>query len=242
MLRTSTDPEAEFKRRSNRNIRVWVGIMAFTLPTVLFLIDFLFLTRSVSFRGSLSAYYHSPARDWFVANLFVSGIMLVTYFWSVKRTLSFWLSMVAGLAVIGVAFLPTWRPDPEVTALTQLQAAFGEGDVARVHQICAAIFILSLGSICLFIFAKEEENAGFALLHRACGVVIFVAVAWVLIGDLLNVEILGWTPLYVGEVVSVYAFAVSWLAMERRVLSPFRRIDNPPGGAPSSGGRRPQGT
>lgn len=208
----STDLDEQFKRPSNRSVRVWVGIMAFTLPTVLFVLDWFFLTRSASFRGSISAYYHSPARDWFVANLFVSGIMLVTYFWWAKGTLSFWLTLVAGLAVIGVAFFPTWRPDPEVTALTQLQVAFGEGRVARVHYTCAIIFILSLAAIA-FTFSRRQP--ALAWLHRACGVAIVLAVLLVVIGSLLDWEILVWTPLYVGEAASVYAFGISWLAAAR---------------------------
>jgi hypothetical protein len=170
----------------------------------------------VDFKGSLSAYYHTPVRDLFVGALCVTGIALMTYFGGERRTFNFWVTMVAGLAVIGVAFLPTGRPDPEVIDPTQLQVAFGEEAVATLHFICAGIFILSLAAICFFAFARHEQGHGHtarAKVHRTCGLLILAAVAWVGIGQVIDVHLLGFTPLYVGEAVSVYAFGVSWLVM-----------------------------
>ncbi|MDQ3661530.1 MAG: hypothetical protein M3454_10815 [Actinomycetota bacterium] len=47
---------------------------------------------------------------------------------------------------------------------------------------------------------------------------ILAAVVWVGLGRVLSVEILALTPLYVGEVVSVYAFGLSWIAKGRDLL------------------------
>jgi hypothetical protein len=137
------------------------------LPTLLFIVDWLFLKGQVSVRGSLSAYYHTPARDLFVAGLCVTGVMLLTYMAAQARTWDFWLSSLAGLAVVGVAFFPTTRtnlPDgapacgsqPAPAGCTALQQAWGEGAVATVHYISAGVFILSLAAIC-FLFAHRER-------------------------------------------------------------------------------------
>jgi hypothetical protein len=50
---------------------------------------------------------------------------------------------------------------------------------------------------------------------RACGWVILAAVAWTVVGGLLNANIWKLTPLYVGEVVSVLAFGAAWLVKAR---------------------------
>lgn len=241
-LRDSKDPKVLYARSYLLN-RLVIGGIGVLLPTLLFLLDGLVLRGGVAVRGSLSAYYHSSARDLFVAALCVSGVMLLTYMAGQASTWDFWLSSLAGLAVLGVAFFPTQRrhlgtsaplcgPEshPLPPGCTQLQQALGETTIATVHYICAGIFILTLAGIC-FLFARREyayaRNVARARLHRICGVVILAAVAWVVVGRAINVDVFTFTPLYVGEVVSVYAFGLSWTvkaldlleSMLRRVLS-----------------------
>lgn len=225
-LTDSNDPKVLYARSYLLN-RMVIGGIGVLLPTLLFIADWLFLRGAVSVRGSLSAYYHTPARDLFVAALCVTGVMLLTYMAAQASTWDFWLSSRAGLAVLGVALLPTKRPSLDVSAplcgpdsipvppgCTQLQQAFGETAVATIHYISAGIFILSLAAIC-FLFARRELKHGArtnrARLHRVCGLLIIAAVAWVGIGGALDADIGSFTPLYVGEVVSVYAFGVSWI-------------------------------
>ncbi len=89
-----------------------------------------------------------------------------------RSTWDYWLSLIAGVAVLGVAFLPTQRPGlvdavplcgpnskPDPQGCTQLQQAFGESLVATIHYISAAVFILSLAAIC-FVFARREKDHG----------------------------------------------------------------------------------
>src|SRR5687767_11191987 len=165
-LSDSQDPRVLYAR-SYLLTRLVVGGIGFLLPTLLFLTDWLFLRGDVAVRGSLSAYYHTSARDLFVAALCVTGFLLMTYMASQTSTWDFWLSFVSGLAALGVAFLPTTRPNaaapscgpdslPVPTGCTQLQQAFGESAVATVHYISAGIFILSLAAIC-FLFAHREK-------------------------------------------------------------------------------------
>lgn len=65
--------------RSYLLIRLVVGGIGILLPTLLFVLDGLVLKGGLSVRGSLSAYYHSGARDLFVAGLCVTGFLLITY-------------------------------------------------------------------------------------------------------------------------------------------------------------------
>jgi hypothetical protein len=217
----------EFELRSNLISRMVVGFIGITLPTALFLVDWFFLRRPAAFKGSISAYYHTPARDLFVAGLCVNGVALLTYFVGETKKIDFWLSALAGFAVIVVAFAPTMRPDSTLRQ-TQLQEAFGERAVATVHYISAAIFILSLAAICFFPFARREKekynHEGRAQLHRVFGVLILMGILWIGIGNLLDAEILGLTPLYLGEIVAVYAFGSSWTLMAWDSLQERRRL------------------
>jgi hypothetical protein len=52
---------------------------------------------------------------------------------------------------------------------------------------------------------------------RFCGWVIVGAVAWAAIGGLLKFTIWELTPLYLAEVISVWAFAAAWLLKARTI-------------------------
>jgi hypothetical protein len=223
-------------RLSDLWTRAIIGILGIVLP-IIFIIGESFLLRGgVHVRGSLSAYYHTSMRDIFVAGLCVIGFFLATYMSGQARTLDFWLSLVAGLAVIGVVFFPTMRPHllpdaprcgatPMPVGCSSIQQLLGERPVAWIHFTFAVIFILSLAAMCFFVFAKSEKerstkpkmatNPRVATILNACGWIILGAVAWVIIGGLLKVTIWELTPLYLGEVISVWAFGAAWLLKAR---------------------------
>jgi Protein of unknown function (DUF998) len=218
-------------------IRMWVGVLGFALPTTLFLLDWGVLKGGYLFRGSLSAYYHSGARDVFVGVLCITGFMLILYM-SGQRSSQLEkreskLSTIAGSAALLVALFPTKRSglaptepfcgpdsDPVPEGCTRVQQLLGETTVASFHFLCAGLFILALALICLLVFAKSEETKGHqrARFHRLCGWMIVAAVLWVVLGGVWGLEIFGWTPLLVGEVVSVYFFAVSWILRSHDLL------------------------
>lgn len=219
------NPDRELYARSYLLIRMVVGIIGILLPIALIVGEAYFLKGDVRVRGSLSAYYHTSMRDLFVASLCVAGFLLATYM-SGRSNAEFWSSLVAGLAVIGVVFFPTQRPQltegaprcgstPMPEGCSPIQQQLGENTVAVIHFACAAVFILSLAWICTFIFAYREKrykkNAAMTAVMYLCGGAIVAGIAWAIFG----VTIWQLTPLYIGEVVSVWAFGVAWLLKSR---------------------------
>jgi hypothetical protein len=97
--------------------------------------------------------------------------------------------------------------------------------VASIHFTFAAIFILGLAAMCFVVFAKGEKDRTkrpematkpwMATVQEACGWVILGAVALAVVGGFLNVTIWELTPLYLAEVISVWAFGVAWLLKAR---------------------------
>ena len=217
-------------------IRTIVGFVGLALP-VTFIIGEAFLDGGVSVRGSISAYYHSPMRDVLVGGLCVIGVLLATYMSGKVRSLDFWLSLMAGIMVLFVALFPTGRSAGrppcdamyEGCSFTQLRP--GDPWTGRIHSTAAAIFILSL-AVTAFLFAyrsakHDEDRPSRMYLQLACGVLIILAVLWVTLG----VTIKGVTPLYLGEVVAVAAFGLSWFARGRDIrllLIPGKRQSSAP--------------
>src|ERR1700754_981737 len=119
-------------------IRTIVGIIGFLLPFVFIIGEAVFLRGGIHVRGSISAYYHTSMRDVFVAALCVVGFLLVTYLAGQRNTWDFWLSLVGGVALVGVVFFPTGRPGllrgaprcgtaPMPEGCVPIQQALGEG-------------------------------------------------------------------------------------------------------------------
>lgn len=201
-------------------IRVIVGSVGIALPIVMVVAE-AFLGGGVHIRGSISAYYHTPMRDVFVGFLAVVSVLLVAYMSGRPKSWEFRYSLVAGVALALVIAFPTSRPaglpdcrlDPVPTGCGLTQHWFGEGGTAWVHGISAVVFILGLAAIS-FVFGrraqKHEADRRKELVQFACGVAIFVALAWAAIGGLMDYDLWGITPIYAAEFLSIVAFGVSW--------------------------------
>jgi hypothetical protein len=212
--------------------RLAVGVLGVFLPLALIASE-VWITGDVGLRGSLSAYYHTPARDVFVATLAVVGVLLITYMSAQTWTQDFWLSLVGGIAVLLVAFFPTRRPGlsdadplcgatPPPAGCTGLQQALGETTVAVVHFAAAGVFVVSLAALC-FVFARREQrhddHLGLARFLRGCGWVMIAAMAWIVAGFLVDLSIGPVTSLYGGEVLALLAFGTAWLTKARHLFS-----------------------
>ena len=206
-------------------LRIVVGVVGWSLPVVLWLGDWWFVRVSAHARGSISAYYHSPMRDWFVAALCVIGALLVTYMLGKWQNFEFWVSTIAGLGLIGVAFFPTERSD--ITAGTpscgsdpiprdcnDLEHRFGEQFIGNLHIGFAITALVLLGVLALLFAARARRRDPGGWLGRiqlACAGVIALALLVAAAGmAFTSWQIWVLTPLYVGEVLTVLAFGTSW--------------------------------
>jgi len=179
--REAVSPDDPFVR-SYLAMRFRIGLVAFALPWVLILIDWLIITKQRQVRGSMSAYYHSPARDVFVGGLLITSAFLISYLRAKRKTYDYWLSTLAGLALVVVALVPTGRalsaPGFTVNATScevfpgppgcnGIQEVFHENSAKLVHGIAATIFVILLAALCL-VFALREFGFGPAA-KKLCG-------------------------------------------------------------------------
>jgi hypothetical protein len=238
--------------RSYRAIRLAVGILGIALPLALIIGEALYLKGSVHVRGSLSEYYHTSMQDVFVGGLCIVGFLLITYMAGELGTWDFWASLIGGLAVLGVVYFPTTRTGlkpgappcgslPKPPGCSPIEQALGEHKTAVIHAGCATVFILSL-AVMSFLFAASEVRSGAERqaahagsgsgafrsrslfgIHSVCALIILAAGAWAFFGA----DIGQLTALYIGEVASVWAFAISWLVAGFFLTAPARYGSNP---------------
>jgi hypothetical protein len=232
---------------SYRFIRLVVGFLGILLPVIFIVGEAFFLRGGVHVRGSLSEYYHTSMQDIFVGGLCVIGFLLATYMAGEWRTWDFGASLIAGIAVLGVVFFPTTRSGlprgapacgsvPQPPGCSAVEQTLGEHQTAVIHAVFAIVFILFL-AVMSFLFAASEVLAekdritapgrskpakfrrpGLFWTHSACALIILAAGAWAFWGA----GIWELTPLYIGEVVSVWAFAASWLVAGFYLTAPAR--------------------
>jgi len=233
---TETNPVGTYAE-SFLQVRRAVGVVGIVLPFVFIIGEWFFLSGSVHVRGSLSAYYHTSMRDEFVAGLSVTGFLLATFMARKLSSWGFWLSLVAGLTLLGVAFVPTERlglsagaprcgsvPTPE--GCSAVQQLLGEKAAAGIHFSFAATFILCLAAIA-FMFAREEfdrSRQGMKWFQRGCGIAIVVLVVLAAVGEAAGARLWEFTPLYLAEVGSVWVFGASWFLEGLRMKRLIRAL------------------
>lgn len=222
-------------------LRKTVGWIGSALPLVL-VIGNLMLSPA-SLQGSMSGYYYTHMRNVFVGALCALGVFLIAY--AGHNELDRWITNVAGLGAIGVAFLPTKPPVcagsakvcafPAVRHLSVIQQVVGD-----VHLVLAAVTFIALGLMAWRFGRLDPDRRGAAAetgaapgrpvpqeprsrLYHWCGYAIW---SFVLLAAASNLVPAGPRAeghfLLVFEGLAVLAFGVSWFA-KGQTLVPFSR-------------------
>ena len=214
----------------------WIGTL---LPVVLITGNVALFTRTLP--GSMSGYYYTHLRDLFVGALCALGVFLLSYvgYDEVDR----WVTNIAGLGAIGVAFFPTKPPvcaagartcaAPWVRHLSDAQQVTGD-----LHLFFAAVTFIALGLMALR-FTKSAGPRGRTprkkqrnMVYRACGVSIWLCVVLAAASNLLPAAVKSsWPWLFVFEALAVFAFGISWFVKGETLQTLKDRPE--PGRAPS---------
>jgi len=117
---------------------------------------------------SLSGYYHSDMRNWFVGSLWAIGSGLLVYLAARRNLADSVISFVAGLLAVGVALFPTNAPDNVPTI------------IARLHVAFAALLFALLGVICFRFGSRDGKREDrtmrwrnwWGCVHRGCAIVL----------------------------------------------------------------------
>jgi hypothetical protein len=189
--------------------RFAIGLLGVLLPPVLAFLEPALFDGLPAPRGSLSAYYYSGLREFFVGGLWAIGVFLIVY-----KFLDFsWeglLSSLAGAAAVLVAVFPTERPGNGVT-LTPFQVKLGEDVVTAIHYGSAIAFIALLLPIVLF-FARDEgrrKHRNWQGFHTVTAVLILAGAGLAAFAGITGGPDKG---VLFGEWIAIWAFGASWLA------------------------------
>ena len=209
--------------------RTAIGVLGVTLPPILILGWLVIVARVES---SISAYYYTRMRDWFVGTLWVIGVFLFFYQYrphhpggqarsqheSVRTgAADAWLGKVAGLCAVLVALVPT-NPPPESKDMPVT--------IGALHGVAAAILFTCLSLFPLLLFSQSRTRRH---VYRGYGwamvALVLLVVAYTLAPESLRLIAAPLRPLLVLETLLIVVFGVSWFDKGRELAAKDKDIE-----------------
>ena len=202
------------------------GYIGIFLPVIVVLYDRL---RMSCVPTSISASYHTYARDVLVGSLCAVGVFLVC---SIGYKEDKWWSVLAGILAVIVAFCPT-----NVDCSCKVEGASGPTWTPVIHGIAACALFLVLTYFCLVLFTRSATNAPGVprrlleglpkpkkhrnLVYIVCGCIMLAAIIVFALFALANKLWKVSEPRYlviVVEWVCLWAFGFAWLVKGQQLL------------------------
>ncbi|MFK8007131.1 MAG: hypothetical protein AB8H03_12190 [Saprospiraceae bacterium] len=196
-------------------LRKFLGILGILLPILLILGGTIF-GKCDAIQLSISDYFHTPMRDYFVATISSMAFFLFTYKGYDKKDNL--LCNIAGIAALLIAFCPTYA-DPLTNCMNESMLANQSSLIGKIHLFAAATFFILIMQISMFQFtkgsSKTPEKKMRNQIYRACGITIFISLLIIALYFLyLEKEypfLTKYKPVFWLETIALFAFGISWL-------------------------------
>jgi Protein of unknown function (DUF998) len=191
---------------SYATMRKFVGWLGLSLPFVLPAGFVAFFSRH-GFPGSISGYYYTGMRNYLVAALCVLGVLFIGYD-AYNDRLDFWITNLAGIFAVGVAFFPT----------SPAAASPHQQNIGHIHFVFAALLFTMLAIMALR-FTKTNPG-GDPTSQKSRRNVIYIFCAALIAASMLTAFVANFLPaavkqsmpsLFWFEAIAVVAFSASWL-------------------------------
>jgi hypothetical protein len=155
------------------NVRRIVGIMAMSLPIVMFLGEAILFQTGL--QPSISAYYYAGMRWFFIFTLCCIGLFL--FFYRGYDDIDKWMARVAGVAAFLTAIFPTEPPYLDA-CLSPLEVFSPLGEqglnvgekicdiTSNIHLISASTLFIVVALISIFRFTLDESNSKEKVIFR----------------------------------------------------------------------------
>lgn len=196
---------------SQRAHRIAIGVLGLLLPWLLLAVSALRAYPALpAWRvlDSISAYYYTGAVAVFVGVIASLGLFLLSYRGYEGQRWDQWLGILGGVAAMGVVGFPATHP-PYVDA-----PLWWRPWVNNAHIVSAVVLFLDFFVFAAFIFTQSNvrqwslrpvEKKSRDIVSVTCGVLILAGIAWAAVRT-HNDQSIFWQ-----EVISIEAFAISWL-------------------------------
>jgi len=200
---------------SYKALRRLIGIMGILLPIINILGGC--LIAKIPIQQSISMYYYTNMRDFFVGLMFVVSLFLITY--KGYNTLDLITSIITGAAGLGVAIFPCFSELYIGQKVGIFQLSPDTSFI--VHLTCAALFFVLLAFTSIFLFTQKHKDSNRVtsqkkkrnVIYVVCGVLMLACVLGILVSILIltKQQIYDSKIILVFESIALFSFGVSWL-------------------------------
>lgn len=196
-------------------LRKTVGGLGILFPVILIVGSFTFngienLPNCQKFQPSISAYYHTGMRDFFVGILCVIAIVFFAYRSKGDKQDNI-AGTIAGIFTLGVAFFPTSVEESSIC----MSKIIGNSFIGKIHLISAAFLFITLAFFSLILFTKDAKRKKSKLIYQLCGSVmlgcIFLIGLYFLFLKREFSALEYYKPVLWIESIALFAFGISWL-------------------------------
>ena len=204
---------------SYKSLRKLIGILGILLPLICYLGGRLF--ASLTLQPSISAYYFTNARDFFVGLLVAVALFLMTY--KGYEVIDNVITNVTGIAGFGIAIFPCLPLIDKVKPVGFFQLNPCTSNI--IHLSCAGTFftLLAINSIFLFTLTKDKRTMTRNKKRRnvvyiTCGIAIIVSLIILVLAKLIPGFLAYGNTVFILETIMLFAFGISWLVKGEAVL------------------------
>ncbi len=194
-------------------MRRLIGILGIALPIVVVVGGF--IQNGFALQGSISGYYYTNMRDFFVGLLCGVSLFLVSY--KGYEKIDDLVGKMSGIFALGIVIFPTSMYSGKVV---QVGMFLIDDNISEyIHLTFSALFFLLLSFNSMFLFTRRgpgvlsKEKKRRNMTFRICGIVMTVAIACATVYTLFlrDTVISKIFPVIIFESIALLAFGVSWL-------------------------------
>jgi len=194
-------------------MRRLIGILGISLPIIVVLGGF--LQSGFIVQGSISGYYYTNMRDFFVGLLCGVSLFLISY--KGYEKIDDLIGNLSGIFALGIVVFPTSMYSDQVV---KVGIFLLDDNVSEyIHLTFGTLFFLALSFNSMFLFTKRvpgvlsREKKRRNLIYRICGIVMILEIFCTTIYTLFlrDTYISKYYPVLIFESIALLAFGISWL-------------------------------
>ena len=178
---------------------------------------------SLPAQPSISAYYYTNMRDFFVGLMFLVSMFLATYKGYDK--IDMLVTSVTGVFAMGIALFPCYSAAFQSQKVGVFQIYPSSSNV--IHLTCAAVFFVLLSLNSIFLFTKTgagglgPQKIKRNRIYVLCGIIMLFCVAAIgaSMAFLSSEQVDKYRIVLVCETVALFFFGVSWLVKGQAIFA-----------------------
>jgi hypothetical protein len=194
-------------------MRRLIGVLGIALPIIV--VSGGFIQNGLVIQGSISGYYYTNMREFFVGLLCGVSLFLISY--KGYEKIDDIIGNMAGIFALGIIIFPTSMYCGKVVKVGMF--LIDDNISEYIHLSFGALFFLLLSFNSIFLFTKRDpgilskEKKLRNIIYRFCGIVMILVVLCITIYTtfLRNTSISKIYPVLILESIALSAFGISWL-------------------------------